>query len=93
MEVAAVGGRATDAGTLRADVAAGKNSCPPESRAASASPCPLEGCECTDGGVRPFRRRHRLGRQDGPAKLVFLIAVPDGAGDEHLQILASSRGR
>ena len=29
------------------------------------------------------------GAADGPAHLVFLIAVPEGAGDEHLQILAS----
>jgi PTS system fructose-specific IIC component len=29
------------------------------------------------------------GAADGPAHLVFLITVPEGAGDEHLQILAS----
>ncbi|HEX6888502.1 MAG TPA: fructose PTS transporter subunit IIA, partial [Candidatus Nanopelagicales bacterium] len=29
------------------------------------------------------------GAPDGPAHLMFLIAVPEGAGDEHLQILAS----
>ncbi len=29
------------------------------------------------------------GAADGPAQLLFLIAVPEGAGDEHLQILAS----
>lgn len=28
------------------------------------------------------------GAEDGPADLVFLIAAPDGGGEEHLQILA-----
>ncbi len=28
------------------------------------------------------------GAEDGPATLVFLIAAPDGGGQEHLQILA-----
>ena len=29
------------------------------------------------------------GAEDGPATLIFLIAAPDGGGDEHLKILAS----
>ena len=29
------------------------------------------------------------GAADGPANLIFMIVVPDGAGDEHLKILAS----
>jgi len=29
------------------------------------------------------------GAEDGPATLIFLIAAPEGGGDEHLQILAS----
>lgn len=28
------------------------------------------------------------GAEDGPADIVFLIAAPDGGGEEHLQILA-----
>jgi fructose-specific phosphotransferase system IIA component len=30
-----------------------------------------------------------FGAEDGPAKLIFLIAAPDGAGDAHLKILAA----
>ncbi|MDX8151701.1 fructose PTS transporter subunit IIA [Patulibacter brassicae] len=29
-----------------------------------------------------------FGAEDGPADLIFLIAAPDGAGDEHMTILA-----
>jgi PTS system fructose-specific IIA component len=29
------------------------------------------------------------GAEDGPATLIFLIAAPEGGGDEHLKILAS----
>lgn len=29
------------------------------------------------------------GAEDGPASLIFLIAAPDGGGEEHLQILAA----
>ena len=29
-----------------------------------------------------------FGAEDGPANLIFLIAAPDGAGSEHLMILA-----
>ncbi|MCW2529714.1 MAG: fruB [Pseudonocardiales bacterium] len=30
-----------------------------------------------------------FGAEDGPAKLIFLIAAPDGGGDAHLKILAA----
>ncbi|SFB64418.1 PTS system D-fructose-specific IIA component (F1P-forming), Frc family [Amycolatopsis marina] len=30
-----------------------------------------------------------FGADDGPAHLIFLIAAPDGGGDEHMTILAS----
>jgi PTS system fructose-specific IIA component len=30
-----------------------------------------------------------FGAEDGPATLIFLIAAPEGGGDEHLKILAS----
>ncbi|MDP9831211.1 fructose-specific phosphotransferase system IIA component [Kineosporia succinea] len=30
-----------------------------------------------------------FGAEDGPATLVFLIAAPDGGGEEHMKILAS----
>jgi fructose-specific phosphotransferase system IIA component len=30
-----------------------------------------------------------FGAEDGPATLVFLIAAPDGGGDDHLKILAA----
>lgn len=30
-----------------------------------------------------------FGAEDGPATLIFLIAAPEGAGDDHLKILAS----
>jgi len=30
-----------------------------------------------------------FGAEDGPAHLIFLIAAPDGANDEHLHILAA----
>ena len=29
------------------------------------------------------------GAEDGPAALIFLIAAPDGGGEEHLKILAA----
>ena len=29
------------------------------------------------------------GAEDGPAKLIFLIAAPEGGGDDHLKILAA----
>jgi fructose PTS system EIIA component len=30
-----------------------------------------------------------FGAEDGPATLIFLIAAPDGGGDDHLKILAA----
>jgi fructose PTS system EIIA component len=30
-----------------------------------------------------------FGAEDGPAKLIFLIAAPEGAGEEHLKVLAA----
>ena len=30
-----------------------------------------------------------FGAEDGPAKLIFLIAAPEGGGDEHMTVLAA----
>ncbi|MFC7342727.1 PTS sugar transporter subunit IIA [Saccharopolyspora griseoalba] len=30
-----------------------------------------------------------FGAEDGPAKLIFLIAAPEGGGDEHMKVLAA----
>jgi len=88
--VAAAAGRATDPATLRADVAAREELLPtgieggigiPHARSAGvAEPTVVFGR--STAGID-------WGAADGPAHLVFLIAVPEGAGDEHLQILAS----
>ncbi|MDQ1248811.1 MAG: fructose system or component [Actinomycetota bacterium] len=87
---AATAGRATDPATLRADVAAreelmatgieGGIGIPHARSTGVAEPTVVFGR--SDAGID-------WGAADGPANLVFLIAVPDGAGDEHLQILAS----
>lgn len=88
--VAASAGRATDPAALRADVAAreellatgieGGIGIPHARSTGVAEPTVVFG-RSTNG--------IDWGAADGPASLVFLIAVPEGAGDEHLQILAS----
>ena len=88
--VAAAAGRASDPAALRADVAAREELLPtgieggigiPHARSAGIDePTVVFGRSTT--GID-------WGAADGPAHLVFLIAVPEGAGDEHLQILAS----
>jgi PTS system fructose-specific IIC component len=87
--LAAQSGRA-DAATLRADVAAREELMPtgieggigiPHARSAGISE-PTVVFGRSSAGID-------WGAADGPAHLLFLIAVPEGAGDEHLQILAS----
>jgi PTS system fructose-specific IIC component len=88
--VAASAGRATDPAVLRADVAAreeimatgieGGIGIPHARTSGVAEPTVVFGRSTT--GID-------WGAADGPAHLVFLITVPEGAGDEHLQILAS----
>jgi PTS system fructose-specific IIC component len=88
--VAAAAGRATDPAALRGDVAAREDLLPtgieggiaiPHARSAGiAAPTVVFGR--TDAGLD-------WGAADGPAHLVFLITVPEGAGNEHLALLAS----
>ncbi|MCU0283981.1 MAG: fructose-specific PTS transporter subunit EIIC [Candidatus Nanopelagicales bacterium] len=88
--VATAAGRVTDPVALRSDVAAREALLPtgieggigiPHARSAGiAEPTVVFGR--TDRGLD-------WGAADGPAHLVFLIAVPEGAGDEHLTLLAS----
>jgi len=90
VEVAAAAGRSSDPAALRRDVAAREELLPtgieggigiPHARSTGvAEPTVVFGR--SDAGID-------WGAADGPAHLVFLIAVPEGAGDEHLQILAS----
>ena len=88
--VAAAAGRASDPAALRADVAAREELLPtgieggigiPHARSAGIDEPTVVFGRSTNG--------IDWGAADGPAHLVFLIAVPEGAGDEHLQILAS----
>lgn len=88
--VAAAAGRASDPATLRADVAAREELLPtgieggigiPHARSTGIDEPTVVFGRSTNG--------IDWGAADGPANLVFLIAVPEGAGDEHLQILAS----
>ncbi len=88
--VAAAAGRASDPAALRADVAAREELLPtgieggigiPHARSAGIDQPTVVFGRSTNG--------IDWGAADGPAHLVFLIAVPEGAGDEHLQILAS----
>ncbi|MGB7979972.1 MAG: fructose PTS transporter subunit IIA, partial [Candidatus Nanopelagicales bacterium] len=88
--VAATAGRATDPATLRADVAAREELMPtgidggigiPHARSAGVSQATVVFGRSSTG--------IDWGAPDGPAKLVFLIAVPEGGGDEHLTLLAS----
>ncbi len=88
--VASAAGRSTDPAALRSDVAARESLLPtgieggigiPHARTKGvAEPTVVFGR--SDAGID-------WGAADGPAHLVFMIAVPDGAGDEHLKILAS----
>jgi PTS system fructose-specific IIC component len=88
--VAASAGRAPDPAVLRADVAAreeimatgieGGIAIPHARTAGVSEPTVVFGRSAN--GID-------WGAADGPAHLVFLITVPEGAGDEHLQILAS----
>ena len=88
--VAAAAGRATDPAALRADVAAREELMAtgieggigiPHARTKGVSEPTVVFGRSTNG--------IDWGAADGPANLVFLITVPEGAGDEHLQILAS----
>ncbi len=88
--VATAAGRATDPAALRSDVAAREELLPtgieggigiPHARTSGVSEPTVTFGRSTNG--------IDWGAADGPANLVFLITVPEGAGDEHLQILAS----
>ena len=90
VSVATAAGRATDPAALRSDVAAREELLPtgieggigiPHARTSGVSEPTVTFGRSTNG--------IDWGAADGPAHLVFLITVPDGAGDEHLQILAS----
>jgi PTS system fructose-specific IIC component len=88
--VASAAGRASDPAQLRSDVAAREELLPtgieggigiPHARSTGIDEPTVVFGRSTNG--------IDWGAADGPAHLVFLIAVPEGAGDEHLQILAS----
>ena len=88
--VASSAGRAPNPAVLRADVAAREEIMATGIEGGIAIP------HARTGGVSEptvvFGRSANgidWGAADGPAHLVFLITVPEGAGDEHLQILAS----
>ena len=90
VSVATAAGRATNPAALRSDVAAREELLPtgieggigiPHARTSGVSEPTVTFGRSTNG--------IDWGAADGPAHLVFLITVPDGAGDEHLQILAS----
>lgn len=83
-------GRVTDVETFLADVAAREAQMPtgleggigiPHARSAAVAEPSLAFAR-SDNGVE-------WGAPDGPARLIFLIAAPDGAGGEHMKILAS----
>jgi PTS system fructose-specific IIC component len=88
--VAAAAGRSDDPSALKSDVLAREGLLPtgieggigiPHARSKGVSE-PTVVFGRTDSGID-------WGAADGPAHLVFMIAVPEGAGDEHLNILAS----
>ena len=88
--LAGASGRASDPTQLRADVAAREELMPtgigggigiPHARSTGID-VPTVVFGRSTAGID-------WGAPDGPAHLLFLIAVPEGAGDEHLQILAS----
>ncbi|GLY32268.1 fructose PTS transporter subunit IIA [Kineosporia sp. NBRC 101731] len=86
----AAAGRVTDLDGFLADVQAREEQMPtglpggigiPHARSTYVT-VPTLGFARVPGGVD-------FGAEDGPATLVFLIAAPDGAGEEHMSILAS----
>ncbi len=88
--LAAASGRATDPVTLRADVAAREEIMATGIEGGIGIPH-ARSKGISEATVVFGRSPHGIdwGAADGPAKLVFMIVVPDGAGDEHLKILAS----
>jgi PTS system fructose-specific IIC component len=88
--VATAAGRASDPAQLRSDVAAREELLPTGIEGGIGIPHARS--TGIDAPTVVFGRSTSgidWGAADGPAHLVFLIAVPEGAGDEHLQILAS----
>ncbi|MGV1004486.1 MAG: PTS fructose transporter subunit IIABC [Candidatus Nanopelagicales bacterium] len=88
--VAAAAGRATNPSQLRADVAARELLMPTGIEGGIGIP------HARSAGITEptvvFGRSAKgidFGAADGPAHLVFLIAVPEGAGNEHMDILAN----
>jgi len=88
-ELLAKAGRVTDLEGFLADVRAREEQMPtglpggigiPHARSAFVT-APTLGFARVPKGVD-------FGAEDGPANLIFLIAAPDGAGSEHLTILA-----
>lgn len=84
------GGRVTDLDGFLADVKAREAQMPtgieggigiPHARSAHVTAPSLGFARSADGVD--------FGADDGPATLIFLIAAPDGAGGEHMTILAS----
>jgi 1-phosphofructokinase len=87
----AAAGRVTDLDGFLADVAAREQQMPtgieggigiPHARSAHVTAPSLAFGRVAGGGVD-------FGAEDGPADLVFLIAAPDGEGNEHMKILSS----
>lgn len=86
----AAGGRVTDLDGFLADVAAREAQMPtgleggigiPHARSTHVTEPTLAFGRCAAGVD--------FGAADGPAHLVFLIAAPDGGGQEHMKILAA----
>jgi PTS system fructose-specific IIA component len=86
----AAAGRATDAGGFLADVRKREEQMPtglpggigiPHARSAFITE-PSLAFGRSEAGVD-------YGAEDGPATLIFLIAAPEGGGDDHLKILAA----
>jgi PTS system fructose-specific IIA component len=86
----AAAGRATDADGFLADVRKREEQMPtglpggigiPHARSSYITEPSLAFGRSTDGVD--------YGAEDGPATLIFLIAAPEGGGDEHLKILAA----
>lgn len=89
VEVVAAAGRSPDPKQLRADVAAREELMPtgieggigiPHARSAGVTEATVAFGR-SDKGID-------FGAADGPAHLVFLIVVPEGAGNEHMDILS-----
>ncbi|MBC6449605.1 PTS sugar transporter subunit IIA [Actinokineospora xionganensis] len=83
-------GRVTDVEAFLSDVAAREAQMPtgleggigiPHARSAAVAEPSLAFARSDDGVD--------WGAPDGPARLIFLIAAPDGAGGEHMKILAA----